>query len=196
MVALYIGGRHGVLDFLKPVNDLVDIGSIFGSHTAIVTAGMLVGSLFTAKSTGLTSWKRIRSMTLFGAGLLLAGFLLRPLHGFSKIHGTESYCLATSGICCLLFLLFYVLMDVLRFRNWAVFLRPVGTNPLVAYILPALVNDLFDFASRLLRADVFRVFWPFFDRGGLAGILNAAVMTGVILFLTWALTRAKVIIKV
>jgi heparan-alpha-glucosaminide N-acetyltransferase len=196
MVALSIGARHGSLDFLKTVDDFVQIGHVFGSHTAIVTAGMLVGTFFRPQAASLTPRNRIGFMTVFGAGLLASGFVLRPLHGFNKIRGTESYCLATAGICCLLFLIFYWLMDVRRIRRWASFLRPVGTNPLLAYILPSIIGPVFGFASSLFRADVSRIFWPFAEKGGLPGILNAAAMTGVVLLLTWTLTRQKVILKI
>lgn len=196
MTALYIGGRHGALDFLEPVNRLVNIGSLFGSHTAIVTAGTLIGSLLTPGSAALSQRRRLGSMAGVGGALVLAGFLLRPLHGFSKIHGTESYCLATAGICSLLFAVFFWLMDVRNLRGWAAFLRPVGANPLIAYILPSLLILLFGFAGRLLHTEVSRIFWPFWEQGGTAGLLNAAAMTGVVLFLTWALTKAGIILKV
>jgi predicted acyltransferase len=195
-VALYIGARHGVLDFLNPVNDFVQIGNIFGSHLAIVTAGMLVGTLFTPAGSGMKPKARIAWMAVFGSGLLATGFLLRPLHGFSKIHGTESYCLATSGLCLLLLLIFYWLMDVLKFRSWAAFLRPIGANPLLAYILPDIVRTLIDFGSNLFRLDLWKTVWPYWERGGGPGMLSAAGMTGVILLLTWALTRKKIILKI
>jgi predicted acyltransferase len=195
-VALYIAARHAALDFLKPINDFVQIGSIFGSHLSIVTAGMLVGTLFTPASSGAKTRTRITSMAVFGSGLLAAGFLLRPLHGFSKIQGTESYCLATSGICCLLLLAFYWLMDVVKFRGWAAFLRPIGANPLLAYILPDIVRTLVDFGSGLFRLDLWKAIWPYWERGGLPGMLSAAAMTGIILLLTWVLTRQKVILKI
>jgi heparan-alpha-glucosaminide N-acetyltransferase len=196
MVALYIGARHGALDFLGPVNDFILVGSIFGSHSAIVTAGMLVGTLFRPRAAAMSHRKRIGLMAVFGAGLLASGFILRPLHGFNKIQGTASYCLATAGICCLLLTGVYWLMDVRGIRRWASFLRPVGTNPLLAYILPGIIGPVLGFASALFGTDVSRFFWPFWERGGLPGILNAAVMTGLVLLITWALTRQKVILKI
>lgn len=195
-VALYIAGRHGALDFLKPVNDFVQIGNILGSHLAIVTAGMLVGSLFIPAASGMKPRARIASMAFFGSGLLATAFLLRPLHGFSKIHGTESYCLATSGICCLLLLVFYWLMDVIKFRSWAAFLRPIGANPLLAYVLPDIVRTIISLISNLLRLDIWETIWPYWKRGGVPGMLSAAAMTGIILLLTWLLTRKKIILKI
>jgi heparan-alpha-glucosaminide N-acetyltransferase len=195
MIALYIGSRHGVLDFLASVNRVLDIGRDLGSHSAIVVAGILVGTLFTSGTGIKKPRERIVSMGVFGTGLCLAGYLLRPLHGFSKIHGTESYALVTSGICCLLFLLTYVLMDVFKIRRWAQFLQPVGRNPLMAYILPSIVDSILSFASTIFKLNIKQLFWPFWEKGGLSGMLNALALTGLILLITWALTRAKVILK-
>lgn len=196
MIALTIGGRHGVLDFLKTVNDFVNVGNIFGSHAAIVTAGMLVGTLFTPKAAGMRPKSRVASMAIFGIGLYLAGHLLRPIHGFSKIQGTESFALATSGICCLLFAVFYGVMDLFKVRRWAAFLQPVGANPLVAYLLPSLLSSILSFASYLFHTDVWKLVSPFWQQGGTAGMLNAVAMTGFVLFLTWLLTRWKIVLKI
>ncbi len=196
MIALYIGSRHGGLDFLAPVTRILDIGRELGSHSAIVTAGMLVGILFIPGALTKKPKERIISMGAFGTGLFLAGYLLRPLHGFSKINATESYALVTSGICCLLLLAFYVLMDVFKIRRWARFVQPIGTNPLVAYILPGILGSLIGFASSALHVNADQFFWPLREQGGLPGMLNAAVMTGLILLVTWAVTKAKILLKI
>jgi predicted acyltransferase len=196
MIAFDIGLRHGGLDFLKPIHDFVHLGNIFGGHASIVTAGMVVGTLFTPAAAALLPKTRITFMALFGAGLLASGYLLRPLHGFSKINATESWCLATSGICCLFLLVFYWLMDVLKIKSWAGFLRPIGTNPLLAYILPDIVGSLFGLVSSLSHLEFWRILTPYWEKGGWPGMLNAAVMTGIILLLTWALTRKKIILKI
>ena len=195
MTALYIGGRHGALDFLGPVNGFLNVGSLFGSHAAIVTAGMLAGTLFLPGTDIASPRARGRSLAILGAGLLAAGFVLRPLHGFSKINGTESYCLATAGISALVLLLFYLGLDVLKGAKAAAFLRPAGRNPLLAYLLPGLIGNTAALLGGLLGVDLGRILWPFYATGGLAGMLNAAVMTGVVLLLTAVLTRAGLILK-
>jgi predicted acyltransferase len=154
-------------DVVFPGFLFIDVGRDLGSHSAIVVAGILVGTLFPSGTEVKKPKERIMSMGVFGIGLCFTGYLLRPLHGFSKIQGTESYCLVTSGICCLLFLFFYVLMDVLKIRRWSSFLQPIGQNPLLAYILPSLMSYVISFAS-----------------------------TGLILLITWAMTRAKIILKI
>jgi len=195
MTALYIGSRHGALDFLGPVNHFVNVGSLFGSHAAVVTAGMLAGTIFLPGTDVATPRRRVRFLAVLGAALVLAGYVLRPLHGFSKIHGTESYCLATAGLCCLVFLLFYAGLDVYKGKKAAAFILPAGKNPLLAYLLPGLIGNAAGLLGTLLRADVDHWLWPFYGTGGIAGMLNAAVMTGVVLLLTAVLSRAGLILK-
>ncbi len=195
MTALYIGGRHGALDLLGPVNGFLNVGSLFGSHAAIVTAGMLAGTLFLPGTEESGPRVRVRALFVLGATLLAAGFVLRPLHGFSKIHGTESYALATAGICALVFLLFYVVLDVYKGRKAAAFLVPAGRNPLLAYLLPGLIGNAAALVGGLVSFDLGRILWPLAGSGGVWGMLNAAVMTAVVLFLTTVLTRAGLVLK-
>ena len=195
MTALYIGARHGALAFLGPVTGFVNIGSLFGSHAAIVTAGCLAGTVFLPGSDVETPARRVRFLGLLGGTLVLAGFVLRPLHGFSKIWGTESYCLATAGLCCLAFLLFYLVLDVLKGRKAAAFLIPAGKNPLLAYLLPGLIGNVAALLGSLFHVNIDGLLWPFYHAGGVPGMLNAAVMTAVVLALTTLLGRAGLRLK-
>lgn len=195
MSALYIGARHGGLDVLGPFNGFLNVGSLFGSHAAIVAAGMMAGTLFLPGEGVAAPRARIRSLAVLGAALLLAGYVLRPLHGFSKIGGTESYCLATAGICCLAFLLFYIVLDVLDRKRAAAFLIPAGKNPLLAYLLPGFLDGFTRLLGGVLHVDLGRLLWPFGGTGGLPGILNAAAMTALILLLTTLLGRAGLVLK-
>jgi heparan-alpha-glucosaminide N-acetyltransferase len=195
MAALYIGGRHGALDFLGPVNGFLDVGSLFGSHAAVVTAGTLAGTIFLPGTDVATPGRRMRFLAVLGTGLVLAGYVLRPLHGFSKIHGTESYALATAGLCCLAFLLFYAGLDVYKRKRAAALILPAGKNPLLAYLLPGLIGNAAGLLGAVLHADIGRLLWPFYGTGGVAGMLNAGVMTGLVLALTAVLTRAGLRLK-
>jgi predicted acyltransferase len=132
---------------------------------------------------------------VLGTGLVAAGFVLRPLHGFSKIQGTESYCLATAGILALVFLLFYLGLDILKGGKAAAFLVPAGRNPLLAYLLPGVIGNGAALLGGLFHFEFARILWPFYETGGLAGMLNAAVMTGIVLLLTAVLTRAGLVLK-
>lgn len=189
MIALYIGNRQGALEVLAILRPWLDVGQLFGSHPAIVTAGMLAGSILTRPLTGDSRPHRVFQVGLLGSGLLAAGFLLRPLHGFHKIGGTESYALATAGLCCLGFLAFHVAIDRFGLTAGTRFLQPVGANPLLAYLLPDILGKAMSLTG------TWGLFWPFWQWGGWLGMANAAAMTLIVLGLTWLLTRKGVMLK-
>ena len=70
----------------------------------------------------------------------------------------------------------------IRGRRAATFILPAGKNPLLAYLLPGLIGNAAGLLGTLVHADIGRLLWPFYGTGGIAGMLNAAVMTGVVLF--------------
>jgi galactitol-specific phosphotransferase system IIC component len=90
---------------------------------------------------------------------------------------------------------FYILLDVMKLGRAASFLVPAGRNPLMAYLLPDQFGNLVLLLGGLLHINLWRAFWPFAEKGGIAGMLNAAIVTAFVLFLTTLLTRAKVILK-
>jgi heparan-alpha-glucosaminide N-acetyltransferase len=184
MVALYLGGRYGQLDWLGPINDFLNVGVVLGSTSANMMAGALVGNLFIEKSPKPSESYGIGFLFLFGVGLYASGMLLRPLHGIVKDEATAAYALVAAGICCLIFLIFYWTMDVRNHRAWARFLLPAGQNALLVYLLPDLVTSAAEIVG--LQSYV----WPF--HSGWPGTLNAAALTAGILLLNWRLTWAGV----
>src|ERR1039457_996923 len=112
LIALHIGDKYGVLDWLGPVHNFVNVGQVLGSMAANVMIGVLVGNCFVGEAAALRPATRVRFFLLFGFGLYVAGLLLRPLHGIHKNAATDSYALVTGGVCCLSFFLVYVLMDI------------------------------------------------------------------------------------
>src|SRR5205823_3154499 len=101
--------------WLGPFSDLKEA---FGSRTATVIAGMLIGNLFAGKEKR-TVLDRVTFMTFLGLGLYAAGMLLRPLYGIDKNSATVSYVLVSSGIACLVYLFFYWVIEIIKARKWA-----------------------------------------------------------------------------
>lgn len=175
MVALYMGSRHGLLDFLGPtINGFVAIGEVFGSTSAAVAIGTLIGNRFVRPE---PARDRLRFMIALGVGCYSCAVLLRPVHGYSKIQGTESFFLATCGIHAILLALAYYVVDVRASRRGtlAVALGLVGSNALLAYILP----DLWATALSVVRLDGvwFRTAWGLASRGFPFGLLNLFLVT-------------------
>lgn len=187
MLALYLGGTAGALDWLPAgVRGFVNIPQVLGSTAANVMAGVLVGNLFRAE---LPHRLRLRQMAWMALAFTAAGLLLRPYHGINKIHATAAYTLVCAGIALALFLLFYWLVDVRQQRRAVAWLLPAGGNALLAYILP----DLFEQAAAVLHIP--RFWWPFLDSGGAPGLANAAAMTALMLALVALANRAGLRLK-
>jgi predicted acyltransferase len=184
LIAVFIGDRHGVLDWLGPVQSLVGVGPVLGSTASDVVMGVLVGNLFVGPGAAMTQPARARFMLVFGVGLYLAGMLMRPLHGINKNAATDSYALVSGGISCLCFLIVYCLMDWMKLRRWAAPFSVVGQNALLAYILPGMLGNF------LALIGLPGILWHF-DSGG-AGALNAAAVTLLVVAITWGATRLGV----
>jgi heparan-alpha-glucosaminide N-acetyltransferase len=187
LIALYTGDKHGVLDWLGPVHNFVGVGAVLGSTAANVMIGVLVGNCFVGDGASLSSTARARFFLVFGLGLYLTGTLLRPLHGINKIAATDSYTLVAGGICCLSFLLVYWLMDMNHLRRWATPLIPIGQNALLAYILPSILRDLTG------TIGLPGLLWQY--GGGWPGALNAAVLTALVMAITWVASRIGIQLK-
>lgn len=185
MLCLYVGGRHGHPLFLSPeVNGFADMGALFGSSSANVMLGVLAGTCFV---TPQAVPQRLRFLLGLAGTAVVCGWLLRPLHGFSKNEATESFTLVTAGLQLLLFTGLYLLVDVAAQRRFTRPLAEIGQNALLAYLLPELcarLGELFhlqDLARRWL--------WPFADASLPAQLANTTAITTLVLTLCWWLTR-------
>jgi len=181
LIAVFIGDKHGVLDWLGPVHNFVGVGPVLGSTAANVMIGVLVGNCFVGDAALLRPAARARFFLWFGLGLYAAGTLLRPLHTINKNAATDSYTLVAGGICCLSFLLVYLLMDIGKWQRWASPLVPVGQNALLAYILPGIIGNLCAVIGLPGVLWHYGSSWP--------GALNATAVTMLVLAITWGATR-------
>ncbi|KQW88553.1 hypothetical protein ASC94_24395 [Massilia sp. Root418] len=204
LIVLYLAGTAGVLPLPPALNALVNVPQVLGSTSANVLAGALAGTLFLRRTPRADAGlppdaaaappaalhrRRIVLMGAFALALFGAGMLLRPLHGINKIQATESYTLVCSGLVLALFLLFYVLIDVLQWRAWSALLMPAGANALFAYIAP----DLWEQLAAVLHLP--RWWWPCLESGGVPGLLNAAVLAVAMMGLTALANRAGLRLK-
>ena len=187
LIALFIGDKHGALDWLGPVHNFIGVGAVLGSTAADVMIGVLVGNCFVGEAVALRPAARVRFFLVFGLGLYLAGMLLRPLHGINKIAATDAYALVTGGICCLSFLLVYAVMDIGNLQRWAAPLVLVGQNALLAYILPGILNNLVAVAGWPGVLWQYGSSWP--------GALNTAALTLLVLLITWSATKIGIRLK-
>lgn len=179
IIVLDIGDRHGLLNWLGPFADLKEA---FGSRTATVIAGMLVGNLFVGKEKR-TVLDRVSFMIFFGLGLYASGMLFRPLYGIDKNSATVSYVLVSSGIACWVYLSFYWVIEILKVRKWAEWsLAPIGQNALLAYLF----SEGFYYYIKV----IFRTPMP--DVGD---VMDGVVVVLIVSFITWICTKNKLFLR-
>ncbi|MRV76385.1 DUF5009 domain-containing protein [Duganella sp. FT92W] len=182
LLALYAGGTDGWLPLPAPLDGFVNIPQVLGSTSANMMAGVLAGRILLASS-AVAPQRAIAPLAALALVLFAGGLLLRPFYGINKIHATAPYTLVCAGVTLALFVLFYWLCDVLGWRGWCAWLLPAGGNALLAYIAP----DVWEQLAALLHVP--RFWWPLWQQGGAAGLVNAAVLALVMVAVTALATR-------
>lgn len=179
LVALNVMSKAGWVDFIRYIPRIIwPVGS--GSLATITMAGLLLSMIFIKNNIA----SNLNSKITWGIGyaviLFLAGWLLLPF-GLAKIGSTPSYTLFSSGICILLFMIMYLVVDVRGHYRWASFLKPAGSNPLLTYILP----DIYYAIMGLTHANIINPEgWP--------GVFRALIFSLFILGVSALMTRFKI----
>jgi len=148
------------------------------SHTAIVLAGCAVARLlFDAQR------PHVAAAVALAAVLAAAATALRPGWPISKIHATPSWALYSAAACILVTVALRWLLHQAPAvgDRWAALLAPVAANPLLAYLIPFVVEASMQLAG-----------WqrPALLRHGAIGIATAfAYALGVLLATRWLAAR-------
>ena len=127
-----------------------------------------------------------------GASAVAGGFALTAVTPMIKRIATSSFVIATGGICLLALALSYWLVDVRKWRRWAVFFNIVGMNSLFIYLFQESGGTVW----------VRKLVGPFtMAFGGWVGELPAEILTSlaawaVLWGMCYWLYRRKIIIKI
>ena len=111
---------------------------------------------------------------------VVAGALLRPAYTISKIYASPTWCLYSAAICIALFGALYALVDLRGRGGWVRWLAPAAANPLVAYLIPFVVEA----AMQATHAK-----FPAALNHGALGVAWCVVFTGLVLAATALVTR-------
>jgi heparan-alpha-glucosaminide N-acetyltransferase len=181
-ICISIGGSLDRMGILAPLDHLFSVREICGALAAIVAAGA-VGGIW------LRRGAPIGRFLALGVGLWVAGWFLRPLHGYHKNDASEGWALVAAGQAMLLLALFQLAQRApAAVRTFVLApLALVGLNALLAYVLP----DWLESVGNLLHVDLM----PYHEMGGTAGLLNAAVLTIFVCVLTAIATRRRFLIR-
>lgn len=106
---------------------------------------------------------------------------------------TSSYCLAASGFSAIMLGLFYLVVDVLRWRKWCTPFLWIGANSLAVYLVVNLI-DFEALAARFVGGDV-QAFLELNVALGAGGIVIAVVALLLPLLLVRFLYLRKIYIR-
>ena len=108
-------------------------GTILSTIPAVATTilGLLLGGLLRSSRTPSAKMKIIAAAGLGGLGL---GYIVSLWVPVVMKMWTTSYGILSASWACLMFLLFYWVIDVLGYRRWAFLFVVIGMNALAVYL--------------------------------------------------------------
>ncbi|MFI5070676.1 MAG: acyltransferase family protein [Terriglobales bacterium] len=108
-------------------------------------ATLLIGIL-TAEWLRTEHSPRRKALTFAGVGLGLAitGYLLHPLLPINKKLWTSTFALFSGGINLISFSFLYWILDINRWRRWAIPALVFGTNAILGFVLSSVITTLTD----------------------------------------------------
>ena len=126
--------------------DLVTVGRVLPEHwgTVICTlptisttiVGMLLGELL---MTNRSTASKMKTIGLVGLSGVVLGWALNPVIPIVMKIWTTSYGLASAGFACLMFLVFYWLIDVRGYRKLAFPFLVIGMNAVAIYMSESII---------------------------------------------------------
>jgi len=114
-------------------------GTVLSTIPTISTTllGLLIGELLITPGSKQSKAKLIAGI---GIGCIAVGFAISPVVPIVMKMWTTSYGLVSAGWACLMFLLFYWLIDIRGYRRWAFFLTVIGMNAIFIYMFSSLIH--------------------------------------------------------
>jgi len=196
LYCLYLADAAGHAAWLAPVRPFVSVGSVLGSHAAIVVSGVLL-TLLVRRHQG-DPGRLIREALGFALALAVAALLLHHLRDldqafwYHKNHASVPWCLLASAWTALAWVALYWIVDVKGFRRWPRLVQTAGENPLLAYLLAPLLLSLF-----VLSAPLFGGVNPYGALGEtlFVGTLRSLVFVVAVVALCAGLRRAGVHVR-
>ncbi len=139
-------------------NKIFDPEGILSVIPAIITAllGAMAGSILIRPNSESSPWKKVFLLIIIGALLLVAGVCWDNVFPINKKLWTSSFVCFVGGLSYLLLALFYLVIDVWRFRWWCYFFVVIGMNSITIYLAQRIIG--FDKANEFFFAGLAKVF--------------------------------------
>jgi len=136
-----------------------------------------------------SDWNKVGQLAVAGVALVALGWLWNFQFPVIKKLWTSSFVLVAAGYSSIMLALFYLVVDVWKFRKWAQPFVWIGMNPITVYLFAGLV-DVRSIAQRFVGGDLNKLYL------GRYGDLVVALMGLAIIFgLSHFLYRRKIFLR-
>ena len=102
------------------------------SATGITLMGALAGEVLRSKA--WTEYRKLLILSGTGVIFIIIAILLHPVYPVIKAAWTTTFNLLAGGISLLLLSLFYLIIDIWKYRNWSFFFAVIGMNSITIYL--------------------------------------------------------------
>jgi predicted acyltransferase len=167
-----------------------DSEGLLSAIPAISTAllGMLTGQ-FVMSQFPDKPYRKVLYMAFTAIGLILLGSIWNIAFPINKYLWSSSFVCFVGGLSLLLFTLFYLVIDIWKFKKWTLFFVVIGMNSITIY----LADRMIDFHSTAkFIFDGFIVLFP----AGWAELLGAAATFSTAWVFLYFLYKKKIFLKV
>jgi predicted acyltransferase len=108
------------------------------SATGITLMGALAGEVLRSKS--WTEYRKLLLLSCTGVSFIIIALILKPYYPVIKSAWTTTFNLLAGGISLLLLSLFYLIIDVWKYRRWTFFFTVIGMNSITIYLGSAIID--------------------------------------------------------
>jgi heparan-alpha-glucosaminide N-acetyltransferase len=198
LYCLYLADVVGSVGWLTPIRPFVSVGSVLGSHAAIVVSGTLLALILRRHKDDPSGRRLIGEAFGYALALAVAALLLHslrdlnPAFWFHKNRASVPWCLLSSAWTAAAWVALYWIVDVKGWRRWPRIVTLAGENPLLAYLLAPLLLSLF-----ALTAPLFGGVDPYGALGETLwiGTIRSLVFVGLVVALCAVLRRTGIHVR-
>ncbi|WP_432799376.1 hypothetical protein [Poriferisphaera sp. WC338] len=107
----------------------------FSTHTTSTMMGLLLGLVIMDHKKYPNPTDKVTTVMTYALVFVIAAFLSAQFYGIHKNGAMPAYSLICAAFCMVMWVVFYLWVDVKGCKKWTVLFKPAGANPLTVYLI-------------------------------------------------------------
>jgi predicted acyltransferase len=168
-----------------------DSEGLLSTLPAISTAllGMLTGQFVMSQYLSDKPLRKVLYMILVAIGLIILGRIWNIYFPINKYLWSSSFVCFVGGLSLFLFTLFYLVIDIWKFKKWTTFFVVIGMNSITIYMADKIID--FHYAARFFFGGLIDLF-----PSGWAEMLGAMSVFSIAWIFLYFLYKKKIFLKI